>query len=294
MMAADFSWSAGYTQSYVRPARLAEALAALAAAEPVVLAGGTDLYPAHVGKAPPARVIDVSRVDEMRTLVARGGAWRIGGAVTWAEIAGAKQLPSAFHALQEAARQVGSAQVQNRATIAGNLCNASPAADGVPPLLALEAEVELSSLDGVRTLPLESFIVGYRKTAIRKNEILSAIVVPDQPPNARSAFVKLGARKYLVISIVMAAALIHRSADGAIARALVAVGSASAKAWRLGLLERDLVGLAAGIAPSSRVRADHFAALSPIDDVRATAAYRRDAALHIVGEALDRAAEAIR
>lgn len=290
-MAADLSPSADSREFYVRPLRLAEALSALAVSGPTVLAGGTDVYPAHVGKALPDRVVDVSRVGEMLTIAARGGAWRIGGAVTWAEIASAR-LPPAFRALQEAARQVGSVQVQNRATVAGNLCNASPAADGVPPLLALEAEVELSSLDGVRILPLESFIVGYRKTAIRKDEILSAVIVPDPQSNARSAFVKLGVRKYLVISIVMAAALIDRGADDAIARVLVAVGSASEKAYRLRGLERELVGLASGIAPSSRLHPEHFAALAPIDDVRATAAYRRDAALRIVGEALDRAAEA--
>jgi CO/xanthine dehydrogenase FAD-binding subunit len=162
----------------------------------------------------------------------------------------------------------------------------------VPPLLALEAEVELSSLAGVRTLPLESFIVGYRKTALRADEILSAVIVPDPASRTRSAFVKLGARKYLVISIVMAAALIEEGTDGAIARALVAVGSASEKACRLGELERDLVGLPLGVVPSSRLRAEHFDQLSPIDDVRATAVYRRDAALRIVGEALDRASAA--
>ena len=279
------------TGSYVRPASLTDVLSAIAACEQTIIAGGTDVYPAHVGKPLPARIVDVSRVAEMRTIVARDGAWRIGGAVTWAEIA-ARNLPPAFRALQQAARQVGSTQVQNRATVAGNLCNASPAADGVPPLLTLEAEVELSSLAGVRTLPLESFIVGYRRTALRANEIVSAVIVPDPAPAARSAFVKLGARKYLVISIVMAAALIEKRTDGAIARALVAVGSASEKACRLGELERDLVGLTPGVAPSSRLRAEHFDELSPIDDVRATAAYRCKAALGIVGEALDRAAAA--
>ena len=290
-MAAVFGSWADPTGSYLRPERLADVLSVIAAGGWTIIAGGTDVYPAHVGKPPPARVVDVSRVAEMRAIVARDGAWRIGAAVTWAEIAD-WDLPPAFRALQQAARKVGAAQVQNRATIAGNLCNASPAADGVPPLLALEAKVELSSLAGVRTLPLEAFIIGYRKTALRADEIFSAVIVPDPAPGARSAFVKLGARKYLVISIVMAAALIEEGTDCAIARARVAVGSASEKACRLGALERDLVGLPAGVVPSSRLRAEHFDELSPIDDVRATAVYRREAALRIVGEALDRAAAA--
>ena len=108
--------------------------------------------------------------------------------------------------------------------------------------------------------------------------------------DACSSFVKLGTRRYLVISILMAAALIERGPDGRISRAAIAVGAASPVARRLTVLESDVAGLAAGIAPSTIVAPHHVAELSPIDDVRATAAYRRDVAIAIVGEALDRAA----
>lgn len=285
--------NAFFSSGYVRPQRLVDALAARSVSDALVVAGGTDVYPAHVGKPLPMSLIDVSSVEEMRSLVVTPGEIRFGGAMTWTDIVAA-ELPPALSALQDAARQIGSLQIQNRATLAGNLCNASPAADGVPPLLVLDAEVELASSSGIRRMKLEKFIVGYRKTALREDEILTAVILPTPRPDARSAFVKLGARKYLVISIVMAAALVTRGPLGEIAEARIAVGSASAKALRLEALERDLHGLASGQAPSSILRASHFAGLSPIDDVRADARYRLAAAQQLVGMAIDHAAESQR
>jgi CO/xanthine dehydrogenase FAD-binding subunit len=283
--------SIGTAGGYLRPRTLADAVAAASVDGTTVLAGGTDLYPAHVGRPFPARILDVSAVVEMRGIVPSSTGVRIGGAVTWTELARAT-LPPAFLALQDAARQVGSAQVQNRGTIAGNLCNASPAADGVPPLLVLNAEVELAHMSGLRRMPLADFITGYRKTALKHGEIVSGVIVPAAQPEAMSAFVKLGARKYLVISIVMAAAVICRDRSGRIVDARVAVGSASEKAQRLTMLESALVGMSALELPSRALRPEHLASLSPIDDVRATASYRLEAARHLVGTALDQAAGA--
>jgi CO/xanthine dehydrogenase FAD-binding subunit len=276
-------------EDYVRPRTLPEAVSLMRQGA-VIVCGGTDVYPAYAGRELPRHIMDVSAVQELRGISPRGDGFRIGGATTWTEITKAS-LPPAFRALQQAARQVGALQVQNRGTIAGNLCNASPAADGIPPLLVLDAEVELTSAVGTRRLPLSAFITGYRKTALETGELLSAVIVPAAPAGARSHFVKLGARKYLVISIVMAAALIRRDNRGAIAEARVAVGSASEKAQRLGLLERELLGQSA-VQPSAILRSEHFADLRPIDDVRATASYRADAARQLVAEALDLAAGA--
>ena len=186
-----------------------------------------------------------------------GGAIRIGAATTWTDIVKAP-LPAAFDALKQAAREVGSIQIQNRGTIGGNLCNASPAADGVPPLLALDATVELASARGRRLMPLSSFITGYRATALAQGEILSAVFVPSRSPQARSAFVKLGARRYLVISILMAAALVERDGDGRISRVAIAVGAASPVARRLPELEAALAGLDPGERPSLHVRDQHL------------------------------------
>jgi CO/xanthine dehydrogenase FAD-binding subunit len=182
-------------------------------------------------------------------------------------------------------------QIQNRGTVAGNLCNASPAADGVPPLLALDADVELASAAGWRRLPLEQFLVGNRKTQRRPDEILAAVLVPRRMEGAASAFLKLGARRYLVISISMVAVVVHSDAAGCVAEAHIAVGSCSARALRLTDLEQGLVGLPFNRGIGAAVKAKHLSPLTPIDDVRATADYRRDASLTLVQRALDACAE---
>ena len=274
---------------YTRPKSIEEAIAALAGSDALVICGGTDIYPAHAGRLVTQPVVDLSAIATLRGIAVDRGLVRIGGATTWSDIIAA-HLPAAFDGLKAAAREVGSIQIQNRGTVAGNLCNASPAADGIPPLLTLDAIVELRSARGIRQLPLSSFITGYRKTAIAPGEILSAVIVPAQPPYARAAFVKLGARRYLVISLLMAAALVERDGNGRIVKAAIAIGSASPVAHRLAALERDLVGLEPDIAPSSVIEAHHLETLSPIGDVRATAEYRLEAARTIAGEALDRAA----
>jgi CO/xanthine dehydrogenase FAD-binding subunit len=272
----------------LRPKSLDEATAFLSQERAVVMAGGTDLYPAWVDRPQPERILDVTAIAGLRGIAREADRWRIGGATTWTDIAGAG-LPPAFAALQSAAREVGSIQIQNRATIAGNLCNASPAADGVPPLLALDASVELTSAAGARTLPLADFIKGNRATQKRPDELLTAILVPSAHDSARSVFLKLGARRYLVISIVMVAANILRTADGRIAHARIAVGSASAVAARLTDLEAALTTAPPHTPAASLVTEAHLAPLAPIDDVRASAAYRRDAALTLIRRALTEA-----
>ena len=195
-------------------------------------------------------------------------------------------MPRCFDGLKSAAREIGGVQIQNRGTIAGNLCNASPAADSVPPLLALDAEVELVSQADRRRIPLVEFIIGNRKTARQRGEILSQIFVPRKLENAASTFLKLGARRYLVISIVMVAVIIDQDSSGRIREARVSVGSCSAVARRLPELERPLIGVPITPALGTLATAAHLHALSPIGDVRATAAYRRDAALLLVQRAL--------
>ncbi|MEA2856007.1 MAG: hypothetical protein QOH98_328 [Methylobacteriaceae bacterium] len=275
----------------VRPNSLAEAASLLAGRDYTILCGGTDVFPALVDRPPPAAMLDLSRLDEIRGIVTRDGAIRIGGATTWSAII-ATPLPAAFDALKAAAREVGSVQIQNRGTIAGNLCNASPAADGVPPLLALDAEVELVSSCGTRRLALADFILGNRHTARASDEILSAVIVPQPHACARSAFVKLGARRYLVISIVMVAVVVDCAADQTICDARIAVGSASVVATRLPGLEARLRGHKLDADFARTITADELAALAPIDDVRATAVYRMDAARELIARALMQACEA--
>jgi CO/xanthine dehydrogenase FAD-binding subunit len=270
---------------YARPADIAEALALLAQPGARILAGGTDIFPAAGERPLTGLHIDLTGVQALRRIGVETDEVRIGAAVTWSDLAEA-DLPPAFDALKNAAREVGGRQIQNRGTIAGNLCNASPAADGVPPLLILDAEVEIASERGLRRLPLAAFITGNRRTALAQDEIVTAILAPAPKPTMRSRFLKLGARRYLVISIVMAAVLLDVE-GGVVREARVAVGACSAVARRLPDVERRLVGAPARTGLAAAIEAGDVAALAPIDDLRATADYRRDAALTLARRAIE-------
>jgi CO/xanthine dehydrogenase FAD-binding subunit len=271
--------------SYLRPTELDEALAALAARPLIVLAGGTDYYPGRVGKPLDDDLIDISGLSSLRRIAEEDAQWRIPALATWSELIAAP-LPPLFDGLKLAAREVGGVQIQNAGTVCGNLCNASPAADGTPNLLALDARVELASAGGRRVLPVGAFVTGNRRTVRRPDELVTAVLVPKPKGNARSTFVKLGARKYLVISIVMVGAVVELSADAKIAAARLAVGSCAAVARRLPALEQRLQGQALTQALADLARPDDLSPLSPIDDVRGSAAYRSDAALTLVRRAL--------
>ncbi|MCC7321998.1 MAG: FAD binding domain-containing protein, partial [Rubellimicrobium sp.] len=209
---------------------------------------------------------------------------RIGACVTWAMLARAG-LPPAFDALRQAAREVGGRQIQNAGTIGGNLCNASPAADGVPPLLVLDAVVELAGPDGSRLVPLAEFLTGPRRTALQPGELLTAVRVPRAAMMGRSVFRKLGARRHLVISIAsVAVRLVER--EGRIADVAVAVGACSAVARRLtavegALRDQPLAGAGARVADDLVA-----AALAPLDDIRASADYRGRAAAEMIRRAV--------
>ena len=270
---------------YFRPKNLDDAIVVLNSLGGQILAGGTDFYPALGERLPQGNVVDITAVPELRGISSEQVYFRIGALTTWTEVLRAP-LPPCFNALKAAAREIGSVQIQNRATVAGNVCNASPAADSVPALLILDAEVELVSVAGVRRMPLAHFITGNRQTQKKSDELLTAVLVPRQVEHAASVFLKLGARKYLVISISMVAAAVEIDSAGSVSHARVAVGSCSAVARRLSDLESDLIGQPAGEQIGSVVRPQHLASLSPLDDVRATADYRRDASLTLVRRAL--------
>jgi N-methylhydantoinase B len=272
---------------YHRPRSLEEAVAIRAAGDVAVIAGGTDIYPAHAarrawGEPTHKPVLDITAIPGLDRVDEIAEGWRIGCLVTWSALR-RMPLPPLFDGLKAAAKEVGGAQVQNRGTIIGNLCTASPAGDGIPNLLALEAHVVLVGPGGRRALPLATFLTGYRATALRGDEIVTEMIVP-RAANARGAFVKLGARRYLVISIAMAAGVLALEEER-IASARIAVGACSAVAQRLPALEAALEGIT--LRDAAEVpQAAHLAHLSPIDDVRATAAYRRDAALTVTRDLL--------
>lgn len=269
--------------SYARPADLQAALDCLASGPRTVLAGGTDYYPARVGKPIDDDLLDITALADLKGISDLGDHHRIGACATWTDVIEA-DLPPAFDGLKRAARAIGGVQIQNSGTVAGNLCNASPAADGAPNLIALDASVELVSASGRRHLSVAEFLQGNRRTLLRPDELVAAILVPKPSRPARSTFIKLGARRYLVISIVMVAGVIEIE-DGKVAAARIAVGSCSAVARRLPLLEAALTGRPLAQL-SDAVLAAHLADLAPIDDGRGTAAYRKDAALTLVRRAV--------
>lgn len=159
--------------SYLRPTRLDDALAALAERPRTLLAGGTDHYPARATFEPDEHILDLTALAGMRAIGRENHTWRIPALSTWTDLAEAA-LPPLFDGLKQAALQVGGRQIQNAGTLVGNVCNASPAADGIPALLALDAAVELQSAAGTRVLPLPDFVLGPRRTARRPDEIATA------------------------------------------------------------------------------------------------------------------------
>ena len=277
---------------YAKPQSVDETLALLSEDAWRILAGGTDFYPA-LGAGPlTENVLDINGLSELRGIAENATHLTIGARTNWTDIIG-HPLPAAFDALKQAAREVGSIQIQNTGTVAGNICNASPAADGVPALLILDAEVEIASAAGKRHAALENFIRGNRETALAPGEMVTAIRLPKTALTGTSSFFKLGARRYLVISIAMAAVRIATGEDSRIADAAIAVGACSAVAERLRKLEHELRGQNVHALADLPLSEKYFADLTPIDDVRGSADYRRSAAREIVSRALAATAEAI-
>jgi CO/xanthine dehydrogenase FAD-binding subunit len=271
---------------YLSARDLDDAIRLRAATGYPVLAGGTDLYPAIENGARFPGLIDLSRVAALRAPIDRtADTWTIPALTTWSEVIAA-DLPPQFDALKQAAAEVGGRQIQNAGTVGGNLCNASPAADGVTALLALDARVVLRGTAGERTLPLAAFIHGNRRTALAGDEVLTAVQVPALHGRHASVFRKLGARRYLVISIVMAAVVIELHTDGRVRTARIAVGACADRSLRIAPVEAALTGLRTSALAGFTVADAALAALAPIDDVRATAPFRRHAAKALLEQAI--------
>ena len=189
--------------AYFRPRTLAAALDIRADGPVTILAGGTDVYPAKAarvgwGDMHHADVLDISAIEDLRGIDAMAAHIRFGALTTWTDLIRAK-LPAAFDGFKAAAREVGGKQIQNRGTLVGNICTASPAGDGIPCLLALDAEVELASKTERRVLPIAAFIDDYRHTLCRSDEIVTGIRVPNPAPTERGRLLKNSPRRYLVI-----------------------------------------------------------------------------------------------
>jgi CO/xanthine dehydrogenase FAD-binding subunit len=271
--------------AYHRPSTISEAVSLLRGSEPLaVLAGGTDIYPARSTRAAwGARetdgIVDISGIAALRGVEDRGDHWWIGATTPWADII-KTDLPPVFNGLKAAAREIGGVQIQNRGTIGGNICTASPAGDSIPCLMALDAEVECVERTAFR-LPIERFFTGYRKTILDR-DLVTGVRIPKQ--RGHSVFQKLGARRYLVISIAMVSIVADVDHSGTVRTVKIAVGACSATAQRLTALEDAMIGK---LLTPETVRPKHLLALNPIDDIRASAHYRRHAALTLIRDAVE-------
>jgi CO/xanthine dehydrogenase FAD-binding subunit len=266
------------------PRSLEEALRLLGE-EPrlVPVAGCTDLMVAlePLARAAMNRVLDLFAVPELSGIREVPGGIEIGATTTFSEIRRSAAVARAFPALVEAAAQVGGWQIQNRATLGGNVANASPAGDSLPVLLALEAVVVCAGAAGSREVPYADFHLGYRKTALRPGEILVRVRLPYPAAGSRQAFRKVGTREAQAISKVVVA-MVGRVEEGRIAALSLAAGSVAPTPVRLSRTEEAVRGLAAGAATADLAGRTAAAEVSPIDDVRSTASYRRFALERVV------------
>ncbi len=271
---------------YIRVTSEAELANALRRDSAVLLAGGTDLLVKIRGWViRPSLLVDISRVDSLRRVSTSSDGAVIGSAARVADLLADPSLCSRYPLLAAVLRSLGSVQIRNRATLGGNLANASPAADGTLALLAYDARVSLAGGAVERTLPLAEFLHGPRRTALQRGEYVRAIELPAPRADWIPFFHKVGRRRALTIAIASVAGLLALR-DREIVDARLAAGSVAPTPLRLRSVEQLIVGSRMDGALVAAAAAAAARAVSPIDDVRATASYRREVAGELVGRFL--------
>jgi CO/xanthine dehydrogenase FAD-binding subunit len=254
-----------------------------------ILAGGTDLLVQKQARVlPGGPCIDVSRIGELKHIERLAEGWRIGAAASYSQLLADSALCTDHPMLATAARATGGWAIRNMGTLGGNIANASPAADSVPALLCYDAELELRRRDGIRRLPLVDFHLAYRKTALQPGECITAILLPNRDPRAwREAFVKVGTREAQSIAKVGLAMNLRLRRDGDtvhVVLARLAAGAVAPTPLRLHGCESLLTGVDLCTERITQVLDCLQHEISPIDDLRSTARYRR----HAAGAVLER------
>ncbi len=273
----------------VSPRSLAEAFALLAEQPYRPLAGGTDLLVQLTGELGPApeRVLNLWQLDELRGIEVRGNVLELGALTTYTGIRRSAACQAHAPSLVDAAATIGAVQIQHRGTIGGNVMNASPAGDTLPVLLALDAVLVLGSTTGEREVAAADFWPAYRRTAARPDELLVRVRIPVVA-DREQRFRKVGTRRAQAISKVVVAAA-WRGVD-AWRDVRIALGSVAPTPIRVSAAEAALEGRPRDLASIEAAVAALGSAINPIDDVRSTAAYRREAARRVVRRLLAEAA----
>jgi aerobic carbon-monoxide dehydrogenase medium subunit len=281
---------------YEAPETVEGAVALLAAAtgEARVLAGGTDLLvQMRADIVDPELIVDIKRIAETRAVTEERGGWRIGAAVTGAELKEHARLKRAWPGVVEAANLIGSTQVQGRATLGGNLCNGSPAADSVPALIAAGALASLAGPQGRRDLPVEDVMLGPRQLALRKGEIVVSFLLPPRAPRSADAYLRFIPRTEMDIAVVGAGVNVTLDGAGVITAARVSLGAVAARVLLVPEAAQAIVGSRLDAPSQQRLEAVARAACRPIDDKRGTVEFRIDVAAVLTRRAaliaLDRA-----
>jgi xanthine dehydrogenase FAD-binding subunit len=257
-----------------------------------IVAGGSDvIVQLRDGVLKTNKLLNILSLKELRFITHVDNRIHIGALSTYSEIIRSEIALKHAWVLVEAAKEIGAIQLQNTATIGGNLGNASPAGDSLPPLYALDATVVTRSKSGQREIPIEDFFIGYRKTALKQHELIEEVYFEALTPNDRAAYVKMGMREANAISIVdVAVVLRDRSPDNSFRKIRIALGAVAPTIRRARRCEQELVNkplTIERIEKGSPLALDNAA---PIDDIRGSAEYRKALLVSLVFQALNRAA----
>jgi carbon-monoxide dehydrogenase medium subunit len=253
----------------------AVALLAGATGEARILAGGTDLLvQMRADVVDPALIVDIKRISETRKVTEEKGGWRIGAAVTGAELKEHPRLKQVWPGVVEAANLIGSTQVQGRATLGGNLCNGSPAADSVPALIAAGAVASIAGPQGRRDLPVEDVMLGPRKLALQKGEFILSFLLPPRPPRSSDAYLRFIPRTEMDIAVVGAGVSLTVDQAGTVTAARVSLGAVAPRVLLVPEAAAAIVGSGLDRSAQDRLEAAARAACQPIDDKRGTTDFR--------------------
>jgi aerobic carbon-monoxide dehydrogenase medium subunit len=262
---------------YEAPDTLEGAVALLARVpgEARILAGGTDLLvQMRADVVDPDLIVDIKKIKETRSVTEDNGGWRIGAAVTGAELKEHPKLKQVWPGVIEAANLIGSTQIQGRATMGGNLCNGSPAADSVPALIAAGAVATLAGPQGRRELPVEDVMLGPRKLALQKGEFVVSFLLPPRPPRSSDAYLRFIPRTEMDIAVVGAGVSLTVDEGGTIIAARVSLGAVAARVLLVPAAAQAIVGSRLDRPAQDRLEATASAACAPIDDKRGTIEFR--------------------